>query len=71
LIIYIEAILVFVEKTGSRFNIRNRVDEILFRYLSEVQLLLSLLAKTKLLKNLHINLMKILGYFFYIFIFIL
>jgi hypothetical protein len=65
-----EGISEFAEKFGSRYKIRTKVDKTLWNYLFEIKLLLPLLDKEKFLE-LHLNLMKILGYFFYISIFIL
>jgi hypothetical protein len=66
----VEFISKFVEKTGGRYEIRMKLDKTLWNYLTEIGLVLSILDKIKF-EELYLNLMKILGYFFYIFIFIL
>jgi hypothetical protein len=63
----IEGISKYAEKLGSRYEIRMKLDKTLSNYLSEIVIPLPLPAE----KELHLNLMKILGYFFYISIFIL
>jgi hypothetical protein len=65
-----ERISMFVEKTGGRYEIRMKLDKTLWNYLTEIELVLPILDKIKF-KELYLNLMKILGYFFYISIFIL
>jgi hypothetical protein len=63
----VEVISMFVKNHGSRYKIRNKVDDILSKYFSEIQLLLPFPAK----KRLHKKLMKVLSFFllyFYIYI---
>jgi hypothetical protein len=57
----------FSELHGARYNVRNKADQVLFGYLSDIQIVLPLAAK----KKLYLKMMKILGYFFYISICIL
>jgi hypothetical protein len=54
-----EVVLVFVEKSGSRFIIRNKIDKILLKYLSETDIPLPFPSQIKL----HENLIRILGFF--------
>jgi hypothetical protein len=66
----IEIISKFIEKTPNRHNVRTKLFEILFSYLSQIILQLSVPAKNKL----HLKLMKVLGFYilyFFISIFIL
>jgi hypothetical protein len=65
----VELISKFVEKTGGRYEIRMKLDKTLWNYLTEIKLVLPILDKIKF-KELYLNLMEILGYFFYISIFI-
>jgi hypothetical protein len=51
--------LIFVEKSGNRFKTRIKLDEIVLSYLSEIKLLLPVLAK----KRLHLKLMNILSFY--------
>jgi Holliday junction resolvase len=60
----------FAEKFGDRYEIRMKLDKTLWNYLTEIKLVLPILDKIKY-KELYLNLMEILGYFFYISIFIL
>jgi hypothetical protein len=53
----IEVISEFVEKTGNRCNVRTKLVEIFFSYLSEIKLQLPFPGE----KELHLNLMKLLG----------
>jgi hypothetical protein len=62
-----EVVLVFVEKFGSRFITRIKIDKILLNYLTQVNITLPFPPE----KEFHLNLMKILGYFFYTSLFIL
>jgi hypothetical protein len=62
-----EVVLVFVEKSGSRFITRIKIDEVLFNYLSEIDISLPFLIQI----NLQQNLKEIFGYFFYTSVFIL
>jgi hypothetical protein len=64
----LEGISDFAENLGDRYEIRMKLDKTLWNYLTEIQLVLPILDKIKF-KELYLNLMKILGYFFYIFIF--
>jgi hypothetical protein len=66
----VEFISKFVEKTGGRYEIRMKLDKILWNYLTEIELVVPILDKIKF-KELYMNLMKILGYFFNISIFML
>jgi hypothetical protein len=50
----------FCEKHGSRYNVRNNVDQVLLGYLSDVELLLPRSAKSTLSRKIK----KVLGYFF-------
>jgi hypothetical protein len=66
----IEVISKFVEKTGSRHNVRTKLVEILLSYLSNINLRLPVPSE----KELHLNLMKVLGFclvYFFISIFVL
>jgi Holliday junction resolvase len=65
----IEGISEFAEKFGDRYEIRMKLDKTLWNYLTEIELVLPILDKIKF-EELYLNLMKILGYFFYISIFI-
>jgi Holliday junction resolvase len=65
----IERISKFAEKLGGRYEIRIKLDKTLWYYLSQIELLLPILDKNKFQK-LYTNLLKILGYFFYISIFL-
>jgi hypothetical protein len=58
----IEVISKFVKETVSRHNVRTRVDDILFSYLSEIKLQLPVPEK----KQLHLNFMKVLGFCLFI-----
>jgi hypothetical protein len=65
-----EVVLVFVEKSGSRFMTRIKIDNIASNYFFENDINLPFPAE----KELHLNLMKVLGFcllYFYIYIFIL
>jgi predicted DNA-binding antitoxin AbrB/MazE fold protein len=65
-----EGISEFAEKFGDRYEIRMKLDKTLWNYLTEIKLVLPILDKIKF-EELYLNLMKILGYFLYICIFIL
>jgi Holliday junction resolvase len=68
----IEGISKFAEKFGGRYEIRMKIDKTVLNYLSEIKLLLRLLDENKLLKELCLNLMKVLGFTilnFYIYIY--
>jgi hypothetical protein len=65
-----EGISEFAEKLGDRYVIRMKLDKYLWNYLTEIKLVLPILDKIKF-SELYMNLMEILGYFFYISIFIL
>jgi Holliday junction resolvase len=65
-----ERISEFAEKLGNRYEIRMKLDKTLWNYLTEIKLVLPILDRIKF-SELFLNLMKVLGYFFYIFIFIL
>jgi Holliday junction resolvase len=65
-----ERISEFAEKFGNRYEIRMKLDKTLWNYLTEIKLVLPILDKIKF-EELYMNLMKVLGYFFYISIFIL
>jgi hypothetical protein len=54
----IEVISIFAEKHGNRYKIRNKLDEILSTFLSEIELVFPLPAK----KKLHKKLMNIPGF---------
>jgi hypothetical protein len=54
-----EVVLVFVEKSESRFITRIKIDKTVSNYLSEVNIPLPLPTE----KEFHLNLMKVLGYF--------
>jgi hypothetical protein len=56
----IEVVSRFVEKTGNRHIVRTQLVEILLNYLFQIKLHLPVLVE----KELHLNLMKVLGYFF-------
>jgi hypothetical protein len=62
-----EVVLVFVEKSGSRFITRIKIDNTLSKYLSDINISLPLPAE----KELYLKVMKVLGYFFYISVFLL
>jgi hypothetical protein len=62
----LEGILEFAEKLGRRYEIRMKRDKTFSNYLTQVNIPLLLPAE----KEFHLNLMKVLGYFFYISIFI-
>jgi hypothetical protein len=61
----IEVISKFIEKTGNRHNVRTKLFEILFSYLSQIKLQLSVPAENKL----HLKLMKVLGFFLYFYVY--
>jgi Holliday junction resolvase len=65
-----ERISEFAEKLGNRYEIRLKLDKTLWNYITEIKLFLLILDKIKF-SELYMNLMEILGYFFYISIFIL
>jgi hypothetical protein len=65
-----EVISQFAEKFGNRYEIRMKLDKSLWNYLTEIELVLPILDKIKF-SELYLNLMKVLGYFLYISIFIL
>jgi hypothetical protein len=65
-----EGISVFAEKLRDRYEIRMKLDKTLWNYITEIELVLPVLNKIKFFE-LYLNLMKVLGYFFYISIFIL
>jgi Holliday junction resolvase len=65
-----EGISEFAEKFGDRYKIRMKLDKSLWNYITEIKLVLPILDKIKF-SELYLNLMKVLGYFFYISIFIL
>jgi hypothetical protein len=65
-----EGISEFEEKLGDRYEIRMKLDKTLWNYITEIKLVLPILDKIKF-SELYVNLMKILGYFHYISIFIL
>jgi hypothetical protein len=54
----IEIITKFVENTGNRYNVRTKLVEIFLIYLSEIKLQLPVPKE----KELHLNLMKVLGF---------
>jgi hypothetical protein len=54
-----EVVLVFVEKSGSRFITRIKIDNILLNYLFESDISLSISVEIKL----HEKLIRILGFF--------
>jgi hypothetical protein len=54
----IEVISKFDEKTGNRLNVRTKLFEILFSYLSQIKIQLPVPKE----KKLHLYLMKILGF---------
>jgi hypothetical protein len=56
----------FLEKSESRFKVRTKLSDILFSYLSKIKLLLPFPAE----KQLHLNLMKVLGFCFFIYLFL-
>jgi hypothetical protein len=60
----IEVISKFVEKTGSRHNVRTKLVDILLSYLSKIKLQLPVPKE----KKLHLNLMKVLGFGFFLFL---
>jgi hypothetical protein len=66
----VEVISKFVEKIGDRYEIRMKLDKSLWNYLTEIEFFLPILDKIKF-EELYLNLMKVLGYFFYISIFML
>jgi hypothetical protein len=66
----LEGISEFGEKLGDRYEIRMKLDKTLSNYLVEIELVLPILDKIKF-SELYLNLMKVLGYLFYISIFIL
>jgi hypothetical protein len=63
----LEEISEFAEKLGDRYGIRMKLDKTFSKYLTQVNIPLPLPAE----KEFHLNLMKVLGYFFYNSIFIL
>jgi Holliday junction resolvase len=65
-----EGISEFAEKFGDRYKIRMKLDKTLWNYITEIKLVLPILDKIKF-SELYMNLMKVLGYIFYISIFIL
>jgi Holliday junction resolvase len=65
-----EGISEFAEKLGNRYEIRMKLDKTLWNYITEIKLVLPILDKIKF-SELYMNLMEILGYFFFISIFIL
>jgi hypothetical protein len=65
-----EGISEFAEKLGNRYEIRMKLDKTLWNYITEIKLVLSILDEIKF-SELYLNLMEILGYFFYFSIFIL
>jgi hypothetical protein len=64
-----EGISDFPEKLGGRYEIRMKLDKALWNYLTEIELVQPILDKIKF-SELYLNLIKVLGYFFYISIFI-
>jgi hypothetical protein len=60
-----EGISEFTEKIGDRYEIRMKVDKYLWNFFTEIELVLPILDKIKF-EELYLNLMEILGYFFYI-----
>jgi hypothetical protein len=62
-----EVVLVFFEKSGSRFITRIKIDNTLSKYLSDINISLPFPAE----KELYLNLMRVLGYFFHISVFLL
>jgi hypothetical protein len=64
-----EGISEFTEKLGDRYEIRMKLDKTIWNYLTKIKLVLPILDKIKF-KELYMNLMKVLGYFFYISIFL-
>jgi Holliday junction resolvase len=62
----IEGISEFAEKLGGRYEIRMKLDKTFSNYLIQVNIPLPLPAE----KEFHLNLMKVLGYFCYISIFL-
>jgi hypothetical protein len=54
-----EVVLVFVEKSGSRFNTRIKIDKVLLNYFSESDICLPFSAEIKF----HEKLIRILGFF--------
>jgi hypothetical protein len=65
-----EGISEFAQKLEDRYEIRMKLDKTLSDYLVEIELVLPILDKIKF-SDLYLNLMEILGYFFFISIFIL
>jgi hypothetical protein len=65
-----EGISEFAQKLGDRYEIRMKLDKTLWNYLTEIKVVLPILDKIKF-PDLYLNVMKVLGYFFYISIFIL
>jgi Holliday junction resolvase len=65
-----EGISEFAEKLGDRYEIRMKLDKTLWNYITKIKLVLPILDKIKF-SELYMNLMEILGYFFFISIFIL
>jgi hypothetical protein len=65
-----EGISEFAEKFGNRYEIRMKLVKTLWNYITEIKLVLPILDKIKF-SELYMNLKRILGYIFYISIFIL
>jgi hypothetical protein len=65
-----EGISKLSKKFKNRYEIRIKLDKILLNYLTQIELVLPILEKIKF-EELYLNLMKVLGYFFYNFILIL
>jgi hypothetical protein len=63
----LEGISEFAEKFRGRYEIRMKIDKNLSNYLSQIDIPFPLPAE----KELHLNLMKVLGFFSYISIFVL
>jgi hypothetical protein len=61
-----EGISEFAEKFGDRYEIRLKLDKILWNYLTEIELVLPILDKIKF-SELYLNLMKILGFIHFYF----
>jgi hypothetical protein len=64
-----EGISEFAMNLGNRYEIRMKLDKTLWNYITEINLVLPILDKIKF-SELYLNLMKVLGYFFFISIFI-
>jgi hypothetical protein len=61
-----EGISECAEKLGDRYEIRMKLDKTVWNYITEIKLVLPILDKIKF-SELYLNLMKVLGYFLYLY----